>query len=47
MTVGEALNWALREGGAHRVISTTSRLDHLEANVHAITSPSTGRLITA
>lgn len=47
MTVEEALNWALTEGGAHRVITTTSRLDHLESNVHAITSPSTGRLITA
>ncbi len=45
MTVDEALNWALGEGGAHRVISTTSRLDHLEFNVAAIMSPNTGRLI--
>ena len=47
MTVEEALNWALREGGANRVITTTTRLDHLESNVYAVTSPSTGRLITA
>jgi len=46
MTVPEALNWALNEGGAHRVMMSTTRLDHLEANVHAITSPTTGRLIT-
>ncbi|MEQ1608611.1 MAG: aldo/keto reductase [Hyphomonadaceae bacterium] len=47
MTVEEALNWALHEGGANRVITTTTRLDHLEFNVYAVTSPSTGRLITA
>lgn len=47
MTVPEALNWALNEGGAHRVMMTTTRLDHLEANVRAITSPMTGRLISA
>ena len=46
MTVPEALNWALNDGGAHRVMMSTTRLDHLEANVHAITSPTTGRLIT-
>jgi aryl-alcohol dehydrogenase-like predicted oxidoreductase len=46
MTAEEALNWALDEGGAHRVISTTSRLEHLEANVAAILTPNTGRLIT-
>lgn len=46
MTVDEALNWALGEGGAHRVITTTTRLHHLEANVAAILTPNTGRLIT-
>ncbi len=46
MTVPEALNWALNEAGAHRIMTTTTRLDHLEANVHAITSPTSGRLIT-
>ena len=38
MTVDEALCWALGEGGAHRVISTTTRLDHLESNVWAVTN---------
>lgn len=32
----QALAWALREGGAHRVIATTSRLRHLERNVAAV-----------
>jgi len=45
MTVDEALNWALGEGGAHRIICTTSRLDHLESNVAAVLTPDTGRLI--
>jgi aryl-alcohol dehydrogenase-like predicted oxidoreductase len=45
MTVDEALSWALGEGGAHRIITTTSRLDHLESNVAAILTPNTGRLI--
>lgn len=47
MTVEEALNWALTEGGAHRIVTTTTRLEHLENNVYALTSPTTGRLITA
>lgn len=47
MTVDECLNWALTEGGAHRIITSTTALKHLEANVYAITSPTTGRLITA
>lgn len=45
MTVDESLDWALSEGGAHRIISTTSRLDHLESNIYAVTTPSSGRLI--
>jgi aryl-alcohol dehydrogenase-like predicted oxidoreductase len=47
MTVDEALHWALGEGGAHRVITTTTSLDHLEANVGCMTSPAGGGLITA
>lgn len=47
MTVDEALCWALGEGGAHRIIMTTSRIDHLEANAYAVASPPSGRLITA
>jgi aryl-alcohol dehydrogenase-like predicted oxidoreductase len=47
MTPDEALNWALSEGGAHRIITTTTRLEHLESNVYALTSPISGRLITA
>lgn len=46
MTVDEALNWALTEGGAHRIITTTTRLDHLESNVYGLTSPTSERLIT-
>ena len=33
MTAAESLSWALTYGGAHRVITTTTRLDHLEHNV--------------
>jgi hypothetical protein len=46
MTVDEALCWALGEGGAHRIITTTSRLDHLEHNVWAVTNCGRGGLIT-
>lgn len=42
MTPAESLCWALNEGGSHRVISTTSRIDHLEANVWAVTHCATG-----
>lgn len=47
MTVDEALHWALTEGGAHRVITTTTRIQHLEANIGCMVSPVTGGLITA
>lgn len=47
MTVEEALNWALGEGGAHRIITTTTRVDHLEYNASAVSTPVSGRLITA
>lgn len=46
MTPGEALAWALTEGGAHRIITTTTRLEHLESNVDAVRSGATDRLIT-
>jgi aryl-alcohol dehydrogenase-like predicted oxidoreductase len=45
MTPDECLEWALTEGGAHRVVITTTRLDHLDANIAAVSSPSSGRLI--
>ena len=45
MTIDEALLWALTDGGAHRVITTTSRLEHLEFNINAVTNPPSGRLL--
>jgi aryl-alcohol dehydrogenase-like predicted oxidoreductase len=45
MTVEECLAWALGEGGCHRVVATTTRPEHLEANVYAVSTPSSGRLI--
>lgn len=45
MTVEESLSWALGEGGCHRVVATTTRPEHLEANVYAVSTPSSGRLI--
>jgi hypothetical protein len=46
MTVEEALCWALGEGGAHRIITTTTRLPHLEANVWSVSNCNRGGLIT-
>lgn len=46
MTIDEALLWALTDGGAHRVITTTSRLEHLEFNINTVTNPPSGRLIS-
>lgn len=46
MTVDEALMWALTDGGAHRVITTTSRLEHLEFNINVVSNPPSGRLIS-
>lgn len=46
MTVDEALCWALDEGGAHRIVTTTSRVEHLEANAWAVTNCGGGGLIT-
>ncbi len=45
MTVEECLSWALGEGGCHRVLATTTRPEHLEANAYAVSTPSSGRLI--
>ena len=46
MTIDEALVWALTDGGAHRLITTTSRLEHLEFNINAVANPPSGRLIS-
>ncbi len=46
MMPDEALCWALGEGGAHRVVTTTSNREHLEANVLAVTNCGRGGLIT-
>jgi aryl-alcohol dehydrogenase-like predicted oxidoreductase len=46
MTYGESLCWALNEGGAHRVITTTSKITHLEANVWALNNCGGGGLIS-
>lgn len=46
MTPEEALTWALNEGGAHRVMSSTSRIDHLESNIWAVGNHGPGGLIT-
>jgi aryl-alcohol dehydrogenase-like predicted oxidoreductase len=35
-SAADSLLWALNEGGAHRVLTTTSRLSHLEENVAAV-----------
>ena len=45
MTIDEALLWALTDGGAHRVVTTTSRLEHLEFNINAVANPPSGRLL--
>lgn len=34
----DAISWALTEGRAHRVVTTTTRLAHLEENAHAAES---------
>lgn len=45
MTTEECLYWALFEAVAHRVVTTTTRLDHLEANIHAVEVIRTGKLL--
>jgi len=46
MTPAEALCWGLNDGGAHRVITTTSSIAHLEANVWAVNNCGGGGLIS-
>ena len=46
MTHGESLCWALKEGGAHRVITTTSKITHLEENAWAVNNCGGGGLIS-
>jgi aryl-alcohol dehydrogenase-like predicted oxidoreductase len=46
MTHGESLCWALNEGGAHRVITTTSKITHLEENAWAVNNCGGGGLIS-
>jgi aryl-alcohol dehydrogenase-like predicted oxidoreductase len=46
MSVDEALLWALTDGGAHRVLTTTSSWEHLDHNIAAVANPPSGRLIT-
>ncbi len=41
----EALIWSLSQGGAHRVVTTTTRFDHLEYNVAAALAAPSPRLI--
>lgn len=41
MTPANAIRWALTEGRAHSVLTTTTRLDHLEQNVIAAGTLST------
>ncbi|MEZ5936696.1 MAG: aldo/keto reductase [Hyphomonadaceae bacterium] len=36
MAPDKAINWALHEGGAHRILVTTTRVDRLEANARAV-----------
>jgi aryl-alcohol dehydrogenase-like predicted oxidoreductase len=42
---GEALIWALTQGGAHRVVTTTTKFHHLEYNVAAAKAAPSPRLI--
>jgi aryl-alcohol dehydrogenase-like predicted oxidoreductase len=45
MTVEECLHWALFEAVAHRVVVTTSSLAHVEANISAVETMRSGRMI--
>jgi aryl-alcohol dehydrogenase-like predicted oxidoreductase len=47
MTPEECLYWALYEAVAHRVVTTTTRIDHLDANIDAIESFRSGKMITS
>jgi len=45
MTPEECLYWALFEAVAHRVVTTTTKMAHLDANISAVESLRTGRAI--
>jgi aryl-alcohol dehydrogenase-like predicted oxidoreductase len=45
MSPEECLYWALFEAVAHRVVTTTTRMEHLEANIHAVEVIRSGRVI--
>jgi len=47
MTVEECLYWALFEAVAHRITTTTSSLAHLDANISAVESLRSGRMIAS
>jgi aryl-alcohol dehydrogenase-like predicted oxidoreductase len=44
-SAAECLFWALTEGGAHRVLTTTSQIEHLEANVEAVRATPTPKAL--
>jgi len=45
MTSEECLYWALFEAVAHRVVTTTTRMEHLDANISAVEILRSGRMI--
>lgn len=45
MTPEECLYWALFEAVAHRVVTTTTRREHLDANISAVEILRSGRMI--
>jgi len=45
MSPEECLHWALYEAVAHRVVTTTTRMEHLDANINAIEVLHSGRMI--
>ena len=45
MSPEECLYWALYEAVAHRVVTTTTRMEHLEANIHAVEVLRSGKMI--
>jgi D-threo-aldose 1-dehydrogenase len=45
MTPEECLYWALFEAVAHRVVTTTTRMEHLDANISAVEILRSGRMI--
>ncbi len=45
MSPEECLYWALYEAVAHRVVTTTTRIERLEANIHAVEVLRSGKMI--